>query len=33
VIAEDGSFDAFLRPFGSPEDEIVDLREQRRPRA
>ena len=26
VIAEHGSFDAFLRSFGSPEDEIVDLR-------
>jgi 3-methyladenine DNA glycosylase Tag len=28
VIAEHGSFDAFLRSFGSPEDEIVDLRDR-----
>jgi 3-methyladenine DNA glycosylase Tag len=28
VIAQHGSFDAFLRSFGSPEDEIVDLRDR-----
>ena len=26
IIAQHGSFDAFLRSFGSPEDEIDDLR-------
>jgi 3-methyladenine DNA glycosylase Tag len=28
VIAEHGSFDAFLRSFGSPEEEIDDLRDR-----
>jgi DNA-3-methyladenine glycosylase I len=28
VIAEHGSFDAFLRSFGSPEEEIVDLQDR-----
>ena len=28
VIAEHGSFDAFLRSFGSPDEEIDDLRDR-----